>query len=212
MEEILQQIINDLVGTNLYEGVGLIFGLLSVIFLIKENIWTWPTGIIYVLVSIIIFWNEKLYADFALHIFFLALNIYGWWYWIAGRKESNTPDNGEADKELPVTTTRKRALVQMTLISIAGIFITGYLLSEHTDASLPYWDSATTVLSITAIWLTARKKIENWYFWFVVDVFATSIYFYKDIYLYSVLYLIYIGLAVSGYLEWRKTMQVKRVA
>lgn len=209
MEDILQQIANDIVTINPYEAIGLIFGLLAVIFLIRENIWTWPAGIIYVLASLVIFWTEKLYADFALHIFFLGLNIYGWWYWLYGT--GKTGSSG-AEKNVPVTNTSRTLLTQLCLLSMVGIFIMGFFLSQYTDASLPYWDSATTVLSAVAIWLTARKKIENWHFWFVVDVLATGIYFYKDIYFYAILYLIYIGLAVSGYLEWKKTMQAQATA
>lgn len=209
MEDILQQIANDIVTINPYEAIGLIFGLLAVIFLIRENIWTWPAGIIYVLASLVIFWTEKLYADFALHIFFLGLNIYGWWYWLRGT--GKTGSSG-AEKKVPVTNTSRTLLTQLCLLSTVGIFIMGFFLSQYTDASLPYWDSTTTVLSAVAIWLTARKKIENWHFWFVVDVLATGIYFYKDIYFYAILYLIYIGLAVSGYLEWKKTMQAQATA
>lgn len=201
MQEILDQITQFIVNIDPYEATGLIFGLLAVIYLIKESILTWPFGIIYVLVSLVIFWNEKLYADFALHIFFLVLNAYGWWYWLYGKEKR--------EKNLPVTKTPVRLLFILIGASLAGTFLTGYLLSMHTDASVPYWDSTTTVFSVTAMWLTARKKIENWYFWFFVDVVATGVYFYKDIYFYAVLYLIYIGLAVSGYLAWNKTMKAQ---
>lgn len=202
MHEILQQIAQYITDINPYEAAGLVFGLLAVLLLIRENIWTWPSGIAYVLVSLVIFWREKLYADFGLHIFFLVLNIYGWWYWVYGDKNKK--------EVVPVTTISLSWLLVLTWISLAGTFLMGYLLSR-TDASLPYWDSATTVFSITAMWLTARKKIENWYFWFLVDVLATGVYFYKDIYFYAVLYLIYIGLAVSGYLAWNKTMKSQAV-
>lgn len=201
MEDILQQAIYYLTHIDPYEAAGLVFGLLSVLFLIRENILTWPSGIIYVLVSFVIFWREKLYADFALHVFFLVLNVYGWWYWIYGSKKD--------EEEVPVTFTEPKLLLGLTLLSTAGVFVMGYFLTRYTDASLPYWDSATTVFSLTGMWLTARKKLENWYFWFLVDVLATGVYFYKEIYFYSILYFIYIGLAVSGYLAWRKTMHIQ---
>lgn len=212
MESILQQTIEYITSMDPYEATGLIFGLLAVIFLIKENILTWPSGIIYVLVSLVVFWKEKLYADFALHIFFLILNIYGWWYWIKGKKSSDTDDqpaDSSEDEEVPVTHTSTGILVILILISVIGIFSMGYLLETYTDASLPYWDSATTMLSLAGMWLTARKKIENWHFWFIVDVLATGVYYYKGIHFYSILYLVYIGLAVSGYLTWRKTMKAQ---
>ena len=213
MENILQQAIDYITTMDPYEATGLIFGLLAVIFLIKENILTWPSGIIYVLVSLVVFWREKLYADFALHIFFLVLNIYGWWYWVKGKKSPEADDQpldaAAEPEEVPVTRTSATVLIILILIAAIGIFSMGYLLETYTDASLPYWDSATTMLSFIGMWLTARKKIENWHFWFVVDVLATGVYYYKGIHFYSILYLVYIGLAVSGYLAWKKTMKAQ---
>ena len=96
----------------------------------------------------------------------------------------------------------------LLLVSGAGTYLAGKLLVEFTDASLPYWDSTTSVLSITAMWLTAKKKIENWVIWLVVDLLATGIYYYKGLYFYCILYLVYIGMAVAGYLSWRKSMNL----
>ncbi|MTI23300.1 nicotinamide riboside transporter PnuC [Fulvivirga sp. RKSG066] len=199
MNEILEGILSYTSQIDPLELAGLIFGLLAVYFLIKENIWTWPLGIAYVLVSFVIFWEQKLYADFWLHVFFLIMNIYGWWFWLKGNESKK-------DKEPPITNISLQRLVVLLLISAAGIYGLGTYLSTSTDASLPYWDSTTTILSLTGMWLSARKKIENWYFWFVVDVLATGIYFYKGIYFYALLYMIYIVLAIIGFLEWKKFM------
>lgn len=198
-----QEIIDYAVKINWMEAAGLVFGLLAVYFLIKENILTWPAGIIYVLISFVIFYQVKLYADFILHIFFLIMNIYGWYYWVNGRKKENA--------EVPVTTTSTATLIKLLLLSALGIGILGYSLSNYTDASVPYWDSTTTILSLTGMWLTAKKKIENWHFWFVVDVLATGIYFYKGIYFYAFLYLVYIAMAIIGYIEWKKSLEKQTV-
>lgn len=202
MEELINGILNYGRNIDILELLGLIFGLLAVYYLIKENILTWPFGILYVLVSFVIFWQEKLYADFALHVFFLVLNIYGWWYWVEGGKPKNK-------QEVSISHVSIFRLIFLLIISFLGVTSLGFTLEKYTDASLPYWDSATTVLSLTGMWLTARKKIENWYFWFIVDVLATGIYFYKGIYFYAVLYLIYIGLAIVGFFAWKETMKLQ---
>lgn len=199
---IIQDIFDYAIQLQWLEAVGLVFGLLAVYYLIKENILTWPAGIIYVLISFVIFYQIKLYADLILHIFFLFMNIYGWYYWIYGKKEDN--------EDVPVSTTSTKTLLILVLVSFAGIGLLGYLLTSYTDASLPYWDSTTTILSLTGTWLTAKKKIESWHFWFVVDVLATGIYLYKGIYFYAFLYLVYIGMAVSGYLHWKKTLEKQK--
>lgn len=199
MAEFLQAIIDYISQIKYLEASGLIFGLLAVYFLIKNNIWTWPAGIAYVIVSLFIFYDQRLYADFGLHIFFFVLNVYGWWYWIYGAKN-------KADK-IKISTMSVTQQLIFWLASIPCIFLMGYLLETYSpDPALPYWDSSTTTLSLFGMWLTARKKIENWHFWFVVDILATGIYFHKGIYFFSALYLFYIGMAVSGYISWKKIM------
>jgi nicotinamide mononucleotide transporter len=198
--DLLHEAISYASGIKFLEFLGLVFGLLCVWFLIRQNILTWPAGIIYVLISFVIFIQAKLYADFILHIFFLVLNIYGWYYWTSPKIASNDP--------VPVTHAPLRQMTMLLLVSGAGTYLAGKLLVEFTDASLPYWDSTTSVLSITAMWLTAKKKIENWVIWLVVDLLATGIYYYKGLYFYCILYLVYIGMAVAGYLSWRKSMNL----
>ena len=85
--EILREIWFYIGQIDWLEAGGLFFGLACVILLIKENIWTWPMGIIYVLISFVIFWQTKLYADFALHFVFLVLNVYGWYYWLHAKPQ-----------------------------------------------------------------------------------------------------------------------------
>ncbi|MGW8122738.1 nicotinamide riboside transporter PnuC [Roseivirga echinicomitans] len=205
LNDIWQEILSYAQGISAWELSGLIFGILAVLFLIKESIWTWPAGIAYVIVSFVVFWNAQLYGDFILHIFFLVLNIYGWYYWIKGTK-------GE-ESSIPIThTSKKRSLIFLGL-TVLGIFAFAQFLINIPSifegmepASLPYWDSTTSILSVTGMWLTARKKIDNWYYWFAVDIIATGVYFYKGLYFYSFLYFLYIGMAVAGYLAWKKTM------
>lgn len=202
--EIVSSILDYATQINWLEAAGLVFGLACVILLIRENIWTWPAGILYVLVSFVIFFQAKLYADLILHVFFLVLNVYGWYHWVLGKKE--------LAQELPVSTSSRQMNMVLLVISFIGVFISGVLLESFTDASLPYWDSATSVLSLVGMWLTAKKKIENWYYWMVVDILATGIYLYKEIYFYSLLYFIYCGLAVSGYYAWKKSMELSLTA
>ena len=209
MDEMLKESWQYLLDINSLEALGLIFGLLTVYYLIKENIFTWPAGITYILISFIIFWQQQLYGDFLLHIFFLILNIYGWYHWMYGSKKNK-------EKVIITWMTFKKNILYVA-VSIVGIFVFGYFLSSvHVifpnlvPASVPYWDAATTSLSVTAMWLTARKNIENWIYWLVVDVLATGIYYYKGIHFYALLYFIYIGLAIAGFIEWKKIIRLQK--
>jgi len=168
-QEALQYAIN----IDKLELAGLVFGLLAVWFLIKQNILTWPAGIIYIFISFVIFWRIQLYGDFILHVFFLALNIYGWYYW----------KKGSQDQEVPVTNLNIKTNVQLAIITGFGVLAFGYFLQQLPNlieglapASVPYWDATTSIISVTGMWLTTRKKIENWYYWLVVDILAAGIY------------------------------------
>ena len=198
-----QEIIDYAVNIDKLELSGLVFGLLAVWFLIKQNILTWPAGIIYIFISFVIFWRIQLYGDFILHIFFLVLNVYGWFYW----------SKGDNDHEPKVTSNPTKSNLIIAAITGTGILVFGFFLESLPQlidglvpASVPYWDATTSILSVTGMWLTTRKKIENWYYWLAVDVIASVIYIYKGIYFYSFLYGVYILMAIWGYLAWRKDM------
>jgi len=205
LNEIWEGIVSGILEQDFLGFAGLIFGLLCVYFLIKKSLLTWPFGILYVLVSFVVFWQARLYGDFLLHVFFLVLNIYGWYYWV---KRNNTDNQAVGISRLPA----KQALLTLGVTALGVVIFAQFLISipawfsSAGPAALPYWDSTTTMLSIAGMWLTARKKLDNWYYWFAVDVLATGVYFYKELYFYSALYFIYIGMAVAGYISWRKTM------
>ncbi len=210
MNESIQAILEYAMHLPLLEFLGLVFGLLAVIFLIKESIWTWPAGILYVLVSFFVFWEARLYGDFLLHIFFLVLNIYGWYAWLS--------KSGENEKSLVVTKLETRSQVIWLFVTLISVVVFAQFLMSLPKifpgveaASLPYWDSVTSMLSITGMWLTARKKIDNWYYWLAVDIIATGVYWYKGLYFYSALYFIYIFLAIAGYMTWRSALKTKIV-
>ena len=180
------------------EAAGLVFGLLAVWLLIKQIIWTWPVGIAYILISLYVFYTARLYADLALHVFYLGMHFYGWYFWLYGKEED--------EEELAVTTTPRRHLIILLALSVVAIAVCGTLFDLYTDADLPYWDNTTTVLSVLGLWLHARKKIEAWALWLFIDILASGIYFYKELYFYSALYVIYIGMAVAGHIEWKRSM------
>lgn len=212
MSDFIEQIADTASSLDIWGILGLIFGLLAVWFLIKENIWTWPSGIAYVLVSLVVFWKARLFGDLLLHILYLILNGYGWYYWRYGKNEDD-------DEELAVSTSSPKEMLLILIPTLVGVYVFGYLLEHLPDyisglppAALPYWDSVTSILSVTGMWLTAKKKIESWYYWLVVDILATGIYFYKALYFYAVLYMVYIVLAVLGYLSWKKSLETQQQA
>jgi nicotinamide mononucleotide transporter len=188
---------NSLLTISSLELAGVFFGLIAVWLLIKQNIWTWPFGIFYIAISLYIFYASKLYADFALHIFYLFMHLYGWVYWLKTDTEKNL--------KASISRESQKMLLFLLVLSLIGIFVSGYLLVRFSDADLAYWDSTTSILSLSAMWLQSRKRIECWGLWLFVDIIAAGVYFYKGIFFYSLLYTIYIGMAVLGFKTWQKS-------
>ena len=181
------------------EFTGLASGLLCVWLLIRQNIWTFPIGLIYSVVSVAVFTEQRLYADVLLSGYYVLMNGYGWYYWSRGRDKP-------ADDELAVSYTPRTTIIWLSAAVVLGILAMGWFFSTQTDADLPYWDSATTVMSFAAMWMTARKYLENWIVWLVVDVIATVMYISKDVELYAILYGVYLVMAVMGWRAWRGTL------
>ncbi|UTF51798.1 nicotinamide riboside transporter PnuC [Desulfomicrobium sp. ZS1] len=177
------------------EALAVLFGLLCVWFCIRQNIWCWPTGLIQVTLYIYIFYDVKLYSDMILQVVFVVLQLYGWYHWLHG---------GQNRSSLPLSRLDARDLILWVIAALAGTGAWGWTMTTHTDASVPYWDAFTTVASLIAQWLMTRKKIESWYFWIAVDVVAIGVYAYKSLLLTSGLYLVFLMMAASGLIVWRK--------
>jgi nicotinamide mononucleotide transporter len=196
-------IIAYLLHMDPYEATGLVSGLLCVLLLIRQNIWNWPIGLLYSVVSVVVFYRSRLYAELPLQMFYIVMNGYGWYYWAFAKR----PAQASIKATLPVTNITLQTTLILTLIVILATAATGWLFANRTNAALPYWDSAATTMSFAAMWMTARKQIENWYVWLVVDVLETGIYLVKGIELYAVLYCVYIGMAIAGWWAWRTSQR-----
>ena len=180
------------------ERIGAVLGLVVVWFLVRQNVWAWPLGVAYVIVSVTVLWEARLYANLLLHVVaFLPLNLYGWYYWLFGTEQR---------EELPVTRTSRWLLATLAVLCLAVAAGLGAWFATQTDAAYPFWDNGVFAMSLAAMWLTARKKIENWIVWFVVNIISVVLYSLQGVEEYAILYAIYLGMAVWGYLTWRRSM------
>ncbi len=182
---------------NRFEIVAAIFGVISVFLSVRQNIWSWPTAIVNVGMYIFVFYRSKLYADTGLQVVYVILNFYGWYQWLYGGKNRT---------ELPVSRTGARLGVYLVVIGALSAAIIGTFLARNTDAALPYVDALTTSTSLVAQWMMTRKLLENWIVWVSVDVVYIGMYIYKDLYVTSALYAVFLILSVMGYLEWKRSI------
>ena len=196
----------DYIAANWLEIVGLISGLLCVWLLIRENILTFPIGLIYAVVTVIVVARANLFADVILNLYYVVMNAYGWYFWIYGGR-----DRREAS-ELLVGWVPKTQWAPIVLVLLSGTALMGWYFATQTSAALPYPDSFTTVASFIAMWMSARKYLESWILWFVIDVVQVVLYVVKGIEAYALLYLVYLGMAVVGWMAWRKHLDDEVVA
>lgn len=181
------------------EPIGAAIGVVVVLCLIRQNLWAWPFGVIYVLTSVSVLIEGRLYANVLLHLAaFLPMNLYGWYYWIHGK--------GNDRNQLVVSWSGWKVLVTLCVLCVIVAGFLGNYFYSSTDAAFPFLDSSVFVMSVGAMWLTAHKKIENWFIWLVVNVISVYLYFSQGLTLYGLLYVAYIGMAVAGFIAWRKTM------
>lgn len=196
----MMQSVTEWLLVNKIELLGAILGVLYIRFSIKQNIFTWPTGILTSALYIVVFFNSALYAAMGLQFYYVAISIYGWYYWLKGKKVDNK-------SLLPVRAVNKKLWIKIGVISILLYFSILFVLVKFSDSDVPFMDSLTTTLSITATWMLARKYIENWVIWIFVDFASIGLYIYKSLWPTVILFVVYTVLAFFGYIEWKKDLK-----
>lgn len=199
---------------NLVELAAILTGLANVWLTTRQNIWCWPVGLVMVSLYIVIFYEARLYSDMGLQVVYIFMQVYGWYYWLRGGNtvpgtvhDTVEGQDGPGDQEARVSRLSPRWLIACAASALLGTAGLGYLMDTFTDADLAYWDAATTVLSLLAQWLLGRKILESWVVWIMVDVLAIGIYFTKGLYLTGGLYVVFLGLATSGLVQWWKSFR-----
>jgi nicotinamide mononucleotide transporter len=199
----IQNIFIEILGYPLSyaELIGTVFGLLCVYWASRENILTWPSGIVNELFLFVIFFQVQLYANMFLQVIFFFSSIYGWYRWKYGEEESK------------VTRMRPKGLLFTVLIIIAGTVLTGYLIGNihialpeyfKEASAFPYTDSFVMVISIVATILLAKKKFENWALWVINNVVCIVLYYLQGIYFIALEYLVLLFIASYGLYNWYK--------
>ncbi len=188
---------------NKIELIGALLGLLYIFFSIKQHILTWPTGLFTSLLYIIVFYQSGFYADMGLQVYYVAISIYGWYFWLKGGKKSSVGQQ----KKLLARKTPKNLVINLLLATIVIYAILLFILLNFTNSTVPYMDSLTTALSITATWMLAKKFIEHWLIWIFVDLLSAGLYIHKDLWPTVILFLVYTVMAFLGYIEWKKDLK-----
>ncbi len=199
MEHILQQFIEGMMATTWPEYVAVFFGIASVIFSRKENIWVYPTGIINTaLYTWFCFYWWSLYAEGSLNFYYTIMSIYGWWVWSRKVEGKTLPISFNNSKDWTVS-------ISFFFVSWIVLF---YVLKNHTNSTVPWADSFASAAAYTGMWQMARKKVENWIWWIITNLASIPLYFYKHAVFTSIQYVVFLILAVMGLITWIKKVKV----
>jgi nicotinamide mononucleotide transporter len=178
------------------EWLAFLTGVVSVYLSTRENVWSWPAGIVNVSLYFLLFRRAGLYSDMGLQLVYLALSIYGWYEWLFG---------GANRTELRVSRATPRLWISALVVGVLFWFALSWFTSRLQGVALPRLDAALTTISLVAQWWMTRKVLENWVLWIVADLVYVPMFLYKHLCLTAGLYAVFFVLAIMGYVQWRRS-------
>lgn len=198
------------------EFMGVISGAVAVWLSARASAWSWPVGVVNVVLFFFLFFQIQLYPDMFLQVFFFVTNLMGWWAWTHPKPGEGTPTNGNTGQVLKISRTPVSNLLAWGAVGIGATAVLGtFALNLNTllplvfskPSAFPYIDSFTTVMSVVATFLMIRKRVECWYVWLLVDVVLTYLYFVKGVRFVALEYAVFCVIAVFGALNWTREYQ-----
>ena len=185
------------------EILGTIVGLIYLWQEYRASIYLWITSIIMPAIYLYVYYQAGLYADFGINIYYLVIALYGWLAW---RYNFSLRGKRADSNELSISHINRLTFLRLFLLFLAAWAVISYILTHFTNSTVPFTDAFTTALSIVGMYMLARKYIEQWWVWLVVDVVSSALYIYKELYFTAVLYALYAIIAIFGYRKWKQLM------
>lgn len=201
---------------SILEAFGTLVGLVYLWLEYKASIHLWLAGIVMPAVYLVVYYQAGLYADFGINVYYLLAAVYGWSMWRYGgfiRRRvlrSQKANEQKTVEALPITHVSLRQLAAALLTFVLLLLLIAAVLIRFTDSDVPWLDSFTTALSFVGMWMLARKFVEQWIVWIVVDMVSAGLYVYKGLYLTAALYALYVIIAIFGYMKWKRLMMEQR--
>ena len=186
------------------EASGAVLGVLYLVLAIRESLWCWPAAFLSSVLTIAVMLGARLLSEAALNVFYAAMAVYGWYQWRYGGGREGAP-------ELPISVWPWR----MHALAIGGSVVLsamiGWFMSRHTVAVFPYLDAFVTVSSVVTTYMVARKILENWLYWLVVDSLSLYLYWQRELYFYVGLFALYLVLVLLGWIRWQRDWRAQPI-
>ncbi|MDR6941794.1 nicotinamide riboside transporter PnuC [Mucilaginibacter pocheonensis] len=200
MHNLITLFIEQIKETTWVQWLAVALGVAEVLLARVNNIWLYPTGILATVLSIVLLMEAQLYAESALNVYYVVMSIYGWVYWI--KKRDQPP--------VKVAWSNKNEWLISLAISLGGWAVLYMLLKNFTPSNVPVWDAFVSSTAWAGMWLLARRKIENWIFLNISNLFAVPLLFYKKLPMFAILTVFLFIVACFGYFEWKKVLKKDR--
>ncbi len=182
---------------QIIEGISVAFGVAYILLAARENVWCWLMGIISSILGVWLFYHTRLYAEAFLFSYYVVIGFYGWYSWRNAKKAGI----------LPITTWSGSRHLMVIGVGAVLFLLVWWILHHFTDAVMPLLDSFTTVFSFIATWMVARRVLENWIYWIVIDALTIYLYLSRGLEFYAILSFVYTILAIYGFYHWRKNFR-----
>lgn len=203
---------------QIIEIIGTLVGLVYLYLEYKASIHLWVVSIIMPAIYLYIFFQAGLYADLGINLYYLLIALYGWAAWkyrfslfkIGGGKDNKKNNEvTNVTQELEISHATRHDWAKAAAGYLVAQIAIAWALSRFTDSDVVWADSFVSALSIVGMWMLARKVIEQWWIWLVVDLASVALFIYKDLYFTATLYFLYAAIAVFGYRKWKRLMQLQ---
>jgi len=198
MDNWLQAVLNALQSMSLLELTAVVFAMAYLLLAVRENVLCWLFAFLSTAIYTVLFWDVSLLMESALNVYYMLMAIYGWYQWTRGGTNGDELPHALAVRSM---STSQHVLMITAIVLLS--FVSGYLLSEHSSAAWPYIDSFTTWASVITTYLVARKYLQNWLYWIVIDTVSVPLYIDRGLSLTALLFIAYVVIAVVGYFKWR---------
>ena len=200
MQELSSFVYSLVAELNVWEVCAVILAISYLLLAAKENIFCWYCALVSTAIYTFLFWDVSLLMESALNVYYMAMAVYGWYLWKFG---------GDGHHGIGIRTLQSKHHFLIIAVVLIVSVISGILLGEHTNAAWPFIDSFTTWSSVITTIMVAKKILENWLYWFVIDAISIPLYIDRGLYLTAILFACYLVIVILGYLNWRKRLIIQ---
>lgn len=189
-------LVSGLLALSAWEVAAVLLALAYLVLVIRQHVLCWPAALLSAGIYLVLMFEARLYMQSVLQLFYAGLAVYGWWHWQRGADDGGLPVRRWGWRE---------HMLVLTLIAVGGAAL-GWLFAHSSDAAFPYLDAWVACGAVLTTFMVARKILENWFYWFVIDSLSIYLYASQGLWLTAALFGLYLVLVVVGYREWRATL------